>query len=70
MKLIFRGRRTFNIETTIFRFKEDLYKPISQSFLVSRSDVPYSIVSCHKIDDVLELDEQKDLEDAEPAPDP
>lgn len=68
VKIIFRGRRVFDVEATVFRSGENIYKPIAQSFLSSRSDTPYAVIICHKLDDVIEIEEAESIEDAVPPP--
>lgn len=65
VKIIFKGRRKFNVEETYFRYKTTVYKLLMQSMLHSRTDTQYTVVHCHEVDGVLDEAEVEDIMEAE-----
>lgn len=50
VKILFRGRKEFDVASTELVWKTNIYKPISVSYIASRTDSQFTILFCHKID--------------------
>lgn len=50
IKITIRGRKEIDVAHTEFVWKTNVYKPLSSSYLVSRTDVQLTVLLCHKID--------------------
>jgi head-tail adaptor len=50
IKITIRGRKEIDVTKTEFRWKTSVYKPLSSSYLASRTDTQLTVLLCHKTD--------------------
>lgn len=50
VKITIRGRKEIDVAKTEFRWKTNVYKALSSSYLAARTDTQFTVLMCHKID--------------------